>query len=93
MCKYKSCLLINKKVYLIQIIDENVDVIYISSVPITEETLQYYSKLLGLRASIVTGNTTEQIDITTRYKIVIPEALSSFPVTFVFSYNNSNNFI
>lgn len=29
--------------------DENVDVIYISSLPITEETLQYYSKLLGLR--------------------------------------------
>lgn len=64
---------------LCDIMDENVDVIYISSVPITEETLQYYSKLLGLRASVVTGNTTEQIDITTRYKIVIPEALSSFP--------------
>ena len=31
------------------IADENVDVIYISSLPITEETLQYYSKLLGLR--------------------------------------------
>ena len=52
--------------------------------PITEETLQYYSKLLGLRASIVTGNTNEQIDITTRYKIVIPEALNSFPVTLKF---------
>ena len=34
------------------IADENVDVIYISSLPITEETLQYYSKLLGLRLGV-----------------------------------------
>ena len=50
--------------------------------PITEETLQYYSKLLGLRAAIVTGNTSDQSDLSARYKIVIPEALNSFPVTF-----------
>lgn len=34
---------------LCDIADENVDVIYVSSMQITEETLQYYSKLFGLR--------------------------------------------
>jgi hypothetical protein len=31
------------------IVDENTDIIYIAALPITEETLQYYSKLFGLR--------------------------------------------
>ena len=58
--------------------------------PITEETLQYYSKLLGLRSSIINGNSNDQVDITTRYKIVIPEALNSFPV-YTFLKLTSNN--
>lgn len=65
---------------LCDIMDENVDVIYISSIPITEETLQYYSKLFGLRPAIITGNASDQSDLSSRYKIVIPEALNSFPV-------------
>ncbi len=56
------------------------DVIYISSVLITEETLQYYSKLLGLRSAIIAGSAGDQADFSNRYKIVIPEALNSFPV-------------
>ena len=66
---------------LCDIMDENVDVIYISSIPITEETLQYYSKLFGLRPAIISGNAGDQTDVSNRYKIVIPEALNSFPVT------------
>ena len=65
---------------LCDITDENVDVIYISSIPITEETLQYYSKLFGLKPAIITGNASDQTDLSNRYKIVIPEALNSFPV-------------
>ena len=60
--------------------DDNVDVIYVSAIPITEETLQYYFKLLGLRTAIQTGNANDQKDISHRYTVVIPEALKSFPV-------------
>ena len=64
--------------------DENVDVIYVSPVPITDETLQYYFKLLGLRTAVDTGNPDDQSDLSRRYKIIIPEALNSFPVIFPF---------
>jgi hypothetical protein len=60
--------------------DENVDVIYVSPVPITDETLQYYFKLLGLRTAVDSGNPDDQSDLSRRYKIIIPEALNSFPV-------------
>lgn len=60
--------------------DDNVDVIYVSSIPITEETLQYYLKLFGLRSAVETGDASNQSDYSNRYKIVIPEALNSFPV-------------
>jgi hypothetical protein len=49
-------------------------------VPITEETLQYYLKLFGLKTAIDTGDVANQADFTSRYKIVVPEALKSFPV-------------
>ncbi len=62
--------------------DDNVDVIYVSAIPITEETLQYYFKLLSLRTAIQTGSVSDQKDISHRYKVVIPEALKSFPVNF-----------
>lgn len=59
------------------------DVIYVSPIAITEETLQYYLKLLGLKKAIETGDSKDVIDLTSRYKIVVPEALKSFPV-FIF---------
>ena len=72
---------------LCDIMDDNIDVIYVSPVPVTEETLQYYSKLFGLRTAIETGDVANQGDFTSRYKIVIPEALNSFPVNFFINYN------
>lgn len=62
-------------------LDENVDVIYVTSLPINEETLQYYLKLLGLRSAVETGKAENQTDFSHRYKIVIPEALHKFPVS------------
>ena len=69
-------------------IDDNVDVIYVSSIPITEETLQYYIKLFGLRQAVKSGKLGEQTDYSNRYKIVLPEALNSFPV-----YGSREHFI
>ena len=60
--------------------DPNVDVIYVSPVPVNEEMMQYYAKLLGLKGAIETGNVEDQADLSTRYKIIVPEAVQSFPV-------------
>lgn len=64
---------------LCDIRDPNVDVIFVSPVPLSEETLQYYSKLLGLKTAIDSGNVEDQGDFSERYKIIIPEAIKSFP--------------
>ncbi|XP_053405574.1 IQ domain-containing protein H-like isoform X3 [Mercenaria mercenaria] len=64
---------------LCDIRDPNVDVIFISPVPLSEETLQYYSKLLGLKSAIDSGNVEDQGEFSDRYKIIVPEAIKSFP--------------
>ena len=61
--------------------DPNVDVIFISAVPLSDETLQYYSKLLGLSSAVAKGNPEDQCDMNERYKIIVPEAIKSFPVS------------
>ncbi|XP_064651541.1 IQ domain-containing protein H-like isoform X2 [Lineus longissimus] len=64
---------------LCDISDPNVDVIYICPVALNDETMQYYAKLLGLRNAIDTGSVEEQMDVTDRYKIIVPEATKHFP--------------
>ena len=63
------------------VVDPNVDVIYISPVPINEEQQQYYSKLLGLKTAIDSGNVEDQGSLQDRYKIIVPESINSFPVS------------
>ena len=53
-----------------------------SPVYINEEMQQYYSKLLGLKSAIETGNVDDQADPVDRYKIIVPDALKAFPVSF-----------
>ncbi|XP_038076728.1 IQ domain-containing protein H-like [Patiria miniata] len=59
--------------------DPNVEVIYVSPVNINDETLQYYNKLLGLRPAVESGNVEDQRDMSDRFKIIVPEAINSFP--------------
>lgn len=61
--------------------DSNVEVIYVSPVPVNDEGMQYYSKLLALRPAVESGNVEDQAELNDRYKIVIPEAIKSFPVS------------
>lgn len=51
-----------------------------SPVPLSDETLQYYSKLLGLSSAVASGEVDDQCDMSERYKIFVPEAVKSFPV-------------
>ena len=50
-----------------------------------DEILQYYSKLLGLKTAVDSGNGNDQKPINSRYKIIVPEAIKSFPVSTYFN--------
>ena len=92
-CSITECLFDNDKVQenvqhgftnssrCVSLVDPNVDVIYVSAVPVNEEMAQYYNKLLGLQTAIETGNVDEQSDVSARFKIITPEAINSFPVS------------
>lgn len=63
------------------IVDPNVEVIYVSPVPVNDECMQYYSKLLSLKQAVDSGNVEDQTEQSEKYKIVVPEAIKSFPVS------------
>ncbi|XP_076101914.1 IQ domain-containing protein H-like isoform X2 [Mytilus galloprovincialis] len=63
---------------LCDIRDPNVDVIYVSPVPIHDETEQYYSKLLGLKHAVDSGEVEDQANMGERYHVIMPEAINSF---------------
>lgn len=60
--------------------DPNVDVIYVSSVPMSNELMQYYSRLVGLKPAVDSGNSDDQSDLSDRYTVIVPDAIHSFPV-------------
>ena len=62
------------------VVDKNVDVIFVSPVPIHDETEQYYSKLLGLKNAVDSGEVEDQCSMSERYHIITPEAINSFQV-------------
>ncbi|XP_063781625.1 IQ domain-containing protein H isoform X2 [Pseudophryne corroboree] len=64
---------------LCDIADPNVDVIYVSPVKLDEETEQYYRKLLGLHAAVLSGNPQDATELHERFTILTPEAVDRFP--------------
>jgi len=62
--------------------DGNVDVIYVSPVAVSDEMTQYYSRLLGLFPAIQSGNVSDQADLSSRFRIITPEAVKPFCVSY-----------
>ncbi|XP_078097361.1 IQ motif-containing protein H [Mustelus asterias] len=64
---------------LCDIRDDNIDVIYICPLWISEDVIQYYMKLLGLQEAVKTGIPEKVADIEDRLKVITPETVKQFP--------------
>ncbi|NXM77134.1 IQCH protein, partial [Serilophus lunatus] len=64
---------------LCDILDANVDVIYVCPLALSEDLLHYYQQLLTLQAAGGAGKPEDVADLQDRFKILTPEAINSFP--------------
>ncbi|XP_072470843.1 IQ domain-containing protein H isoform X2 [Notamacropus eugenii] len=64
---------------LCDILDANVEVIYISPLQLPDELVGYYNKFLALQSAVITGDPEDMCDLKDRFRILSPEAINFFP--------------
>lgn len=67
---------------LVDSMEPDTHVVYISSLPFTDDLHRYYTRLLGIRPALKSGspNTIEQeTNVSSRFTVIVPEAVSKFP--------------
>lgn len=70
-------------------LDPNRDVVIVTRAPISDDLLEYYNKLLGLTTAIETGQAENQCSISSRYRIIVPEAIKYFHVSYCIIITNT----
>ena len=67
---------------LVDSVDENTHVIFISPMPFTDDLRRYYTRLLGMGPAVKTRHPTNLEDeelVQSRFTVIVPEASSKFP--------------
>ena len=57
-----------------------------SPIEILEDFNQYYKKLLGIRSAVDVGDPDAIGDLTSRFTLIVPDALTKFPVSKYFAF-------
>ena len=67
---------------LVDSVDENTHVIFISPLPFTDDLRRYYTRLLGMGPAVKSRHPTNLEDeshVQSRFTVIVPEASSKFP--------------
>lgn len=65
---------------LFELADANVDVVFLSAAPTSDEFLHYYAKMISLRKAVICGDQSQTQMMEERYKIIVPESFKLLQV-------------
>ena len=67
---------------LVDSMEPDTHVVYISSLPFTDDLHRYYTRLLGIKPALKAGTPSAietETNVSSRFTVIVPEAVSKFP--------------
>lgn len=67
---------------LVDSMEPDTHVVYISSLPFTDDLHRYYTRLLGISPALKSGtplNIENEVQVSSKFTVIVPEAVSKFP--------------